>query len=165
MSHCILARGAALQPDTFRKKWNTRQGTGGAVLRELIGLPPRVRALLDVAWDLTVEYGHASHIPVLTSVGSAREKGESVKTMSFAGQYAGPFDAKLLDHIVRIYALSAFAACEAMNVALRVHMRDSTYWSNQYEELVKKLNARASVPASWVTKRGIALTRKLRGDA
>jgi hypothetical protein len=165
----IFEAAAALQPETFRKKWNTRHGTGGAVLRELKGLSPRVSALLQVAWDCTVEYGHASHIPVLTSVGNAREKGQTAKTISFAGQYVGPLDAKLLDQLVRVYALSAFAACEAMNVALRPHMRDSSYWSARYEELIEKLHAPVPLPehlrASWSSERGAALSKKLRGDA
>lgn len=161
----IFEAAAALQPDAFQKKWDTRQGTGGAVLSELTGLPPRVSALLQVAWDLTVKYGHASYIPVMTSVGTASEKGQPVKTISFAGQYVGPLDAKLLDQIVRVYGLSAFAACEAMNVALRPHMRDSSYWSVQYQDLIQKLLAPMSMPASWSTERGTELSKKLRGDA
>jgi hypothetical protein len=101
----------------------------------------------------------------MSSVGTASDKGQAVKTLSFAGQYAGPLDAKLLDQIVRVYSLSAFAACEAMNIALRPHMRDSTYWFIRYQELLSALHTPTSMPASWLTERGTELTRKLRGDA
>lgn len=165
----IFEAAAALKPETFQKKWDTRQGTGGSVLRELSGLHPRVSALLQVAWDSTVKYGHASHIPVMTSIGSASENGQTVKTISFAGQYAGPFNAKLLDQIVRVYSLSAFGACEAMNVALRPHMRDGSYWFARHKELIEKLHAPASLPehlrGTLLSDGGKELLKKLRGDA
>jgi len=105
----------------------------------------------------------------MTSVGSASENGQTVKTISFAGQYVGPLDAKLLDQIVRVYGLSAFAACEAMNVALRPHMRDSSYWSTRYEDLIEKLHVPVQLPehlrASWSSERRAELSKKLRGDA
>lgn len=161
----IFEAAAALQPKIFLKKWNTRHGTGGAVLwelNELKCLSPRVSALLQVAWDYTVKLGHASHIPVMSSVGSASEKGQTVKTISFAGQYVGPLDAKLLDQIVNVYSLSAYAACEVMNVALRPHMRDSGYWFARYEELFEKLHV--SLPehlrAKYSSERGAVLSKK-----
>ena len=113
---------------------------------------PRVLALLKVAWGYTVAFGHASHIPVYASAGTANAGENAAKTLSFAGQYAGPIDAEILDKLSNIYGLASIVAVEAMNIALLSHMTDKDKWQQKYIEFVNILHSTMSQPEDLRTK-------------
>ena len=165
----IFEVAAATDKETFRNKWSTRDGTGGAVLRSLKGLDPRIKFLLETTWRLVVEFGHASRIPVLSAVGRARSGTDIKKTISFAGQYAGPFDAKLLHNIVNIYSIAAIACVEAMNIAVIPLVPEQRLWRSLYALLNRALDVKVEVPEhladSVKSEWGQSLRKNLRGDA
>lgn len=159
----IFEVAAATDRKAFRDKWSTREGTGGAVLRTLKGsVDPSVKLLLEVTWKHVAALGHASRIPVLSGVARARSGTEIKKTISFAGQYAGPLDVALLHQVVNVYALAALASVEAMNIAIIPHLHDQGLWKKDFAILNQALNSKVAVPAHLVPLTESEWGRRLR---
>jgi hypothetical protein len=143
----IFAIAAAEDFDAFDRVWNSRKGTGGHLLNSVQRVPRRVKVLLEEAWKSAVPLGHASVIPVMATRGTFLDDLAKRLGISFAGQYAGPLDASLLENLARLYCLAAVVAVEAMNAALTPLFGEPGRWLRMYEGLRSSLEVRSPVPS------------------
>lgn len=142
----IFSISASENFDAFQQAWDTPRGTGGAVLRSLKSVQPRVRALLEQAWKVVVPLGHASVIPVMSAHGTFLDGAERVIGISFAGQYAGPLDASLLRNLINLYCLASSVAVEAMKISLQPLFTEAGRWDSAYRALRETLETRMPLP-------------------
>ena len=105
----IFAIAATEDYSQFKSMWDTRRGTGGAILKQLkksTVIPKRLVWFLDSAWQVMKKLGHASNGPLLSAMTTCSE-GEEVKTgLTFAGQFGGSPDARQLQNCVNAFCLA-----------------------------------------------------------
>lgn len=142
----IFAIAAALDYRRFKSIWNTRRGTGGAVLKELRNIPKDLSWFLNSSWKMMAELGHAGGGPVLASLTTFSEGEQVKKGITFAGQFGGSLDARQLENCVNAFCIAATAGAEAMNIGLKPLFTNSEGWSLRFEQLQKQLNTHAPVP-------------------
>jgi hypothetical protein len=142
----IFSVAAATDYAQFKTIWNTRQGTGGAVLKVLKNVPGDLRWLLNTAWQVMAKLGHASDGPVLSSMTSFSDAGEVRTGISFAGQFGGALDARQLDGCVDSFCIAATANVEVMNLCLRPEFTTSDEWSRRFDTLRQHLDKREPIP-------------------
>jgi hypothetical protein len=152
-------------PREFRKMWESRRGTGGAILRELTGIPKELKQHLLAAWNLTVSFGHASPIPVTSAATRFREADAARVGLTYAGQFAGPLDAEVLHALGNVYSLASVAGAKAMKFSLSEGFVTRERWFHNYGLLEEALNMRVPIPLhleqhmnefqSWKRKHGL----------
>ena len=142
----IFAVAAATDYEQFKAIWNTRQGTGGAVLKVLKNVPDDLRWFLNTAWQVMAKLGHASDGPVLSSMTSFSDAGEVRTGISFAGQFGGALDARQLDGCVDSFCIAATANVEVMNLCLRPEFTTFDEWSRRFDTLRQHLDKREPIP-------------------
>jgi len=143
----------------FKAIWNSRQGTGGNVLKK-VTIPEDLRWSLNAAWQVLVEFGHASHGPVFSAL-TRFSDGKEVKTgLTFAGQFGGALDARQLENCVNAFCLAANAGVEAMNICLRPVFPSDEEWSRRFSAFQEEMGKKGSGP-----KRLLRTKRSARGAA
>jgi len=136
----------AVDPSGFEQNWNTPKGTGGFFLRRLAKLPPRVQALLQVAWRHAAGFAHPSIWPVLSAVERVDSMEGTSHVMTFAGQHVGSLPTDRLRHLARVYAIAAICGVEAMNIAIVPHLPTTVAWLERYDALQRRLHSPQELP-------------------
>jgi hypothetical protein len=142
----IFGVAAAQDYGEFKRVWSTRQGTGGAVLRNLKNVPDDTRWLLNSAWRLMAELGHASSGPVLSAMTVFRDGAETRRGLTFAGQFAGPLDARQLEGCAHAFCITAASATQFFALSLRPLLSGSNEWTRRYEQLQRELDKVVPLP-------------------
>jgi hypothetical protein len=141
----IFAIAATQDYGRFKSIWNTREGTGGSVLKK-VTIAKDLRWLLNSAWKTLVELGHASHGPVLSSLTRFIDEKEVKTGISFAGQFGGSLDARQLQACVNAFCLASTAGVEAMNICLKPLFPSCEEWSRRFAQFQEELNKREPIP-------------------
>lgn len=142
----IFEAAAAVDPSGFERNWNTPKGTGGFFLGRLGKLPPRVQALLQVAWRHTAGFAHPSIWPVLSPVERVDSMDGISHVMTFAGQHVGSLPTDRLRHLARVYAIAAICGVEAMNIAIVPNLPMTVAWLERYGALQRRLHSPQELP-------------------
>jgi hypothetical protein len=142
----IFQIAAATDYESFRKRWDSPNGTGGKVLADLQGIPDDLKWFLKSIWDLVVSFGHASRHPVMSSVTSFYDGVSRRNGLGFAGQYAGPLDAGVLANMAGIFSMASVVGVEAMKISLRPHMSRADEWDRKCQELLHHLDSTVPLP-------------------
>lgn len=144
----IFGIAAAQDYQSFRAVWNTHQGTGGSVLKQLKHVPEDTRWLLNAAWKIMVELGHASSGPVLSALTAFRDGAEVRHGITFAGQFAGPLDARQLEGCVNAFCITATAATRFFDLSIIPLLSASDEWLRRYQQLQQQLDTIVPVPGN-----------------
>ncbi len=152
-----LSRGAAEasifqvfsvhSPADFQKVWNSRQGTGGSVLRRLDSIPSELFQRLRTAWLITAPLGHASVLPVTSAFTSFQDGGQIGRGLAFAGRFGGPLDEEVLRNLCNLYTMVAVTCVEALAFSLKEELRDFRQWHEKYQVLRETLNRQVPIPS------------------
>jgi hypothetical protein len=143
---CIFGIAATMDYDGFRVIWESRNGTGGNVLKQIKSLSPDTRWLLENAWKLLAAMGHASSGPVLSALTRFRDGQQTRRGLTFAGQFAGPLDARQLEGCAHAFSTTAMAAARFFALSIAPMLSATDEWKRRLSVFENQLNATVPVP-------------------
>lgn len=143
---CIFGIAATQDYDGFKVVWESRNGTGGNVLKKIQNVSPDTRWLLENAWKLLAAMGHASSGPVLSALTRFQDGQQTRYGLTFAGQFAGPLDASQLEGCANAFSTTAIAAVRffALGIAPMLSLADE--WTRRLSLLENQLDSPVLVP-------------------
>ena len=143
---CIFGIAASQDYHAFRVIWESRNGTGGNVLKRINNLSPDTRWLLENAWKLQAAMGHASSGPVLSALTRFLDGDQTRYGLTFAGQFAGPLDASQLEGCVHAFSTTAIAAARFFSLGIAPMLSGTGEWTRRLSVLETQLDAPVPVP-------------------
>lgn len=143
---CIFGIAATQDYDGFKVVWESRNGTGGNVLRRIKNVSADTRWLLENAWKLLAGMGHASSGPVLSGLTRFRDGEQTKYGLTFAGQFAGPLDARQLEGCANAFSTTAIAAVRFFAIGIKPMLSVTHEWTRRLALLENQLDAVVPVP-------------------
>lgn len=142
----IFEIASALIPEIFQKQWNTKNGTGGYMLKKLKNHPnlsSKIYSSLYHAWKSSAPFAHPSLFPLMSS--QEKLKNDTIG-MSFAGQHLGSLNAQHLLLLFNLYTDASLIGVDAINIALVPSIEDNDLWIKKYKEFISIVEKPMPVP-------------------
>jgi len=143
---CIFGIAATLDYDTFRGIWESHKGTGSYVLKRTKNISADTRWLLENAWKLLAAMGHASSGPVLSALTRFCDGEQTRHGITFAGQFAGPLDARQLEGCAHAFSATATAAARFFAIGIAPMLSASEEWTRRLSAIEDQLDAPVATP-------------------